>query len=70
MNRNLVAKHMNTYNRSSVVPDKRDKYLDDLAERERQYSTVSDVPENEWPDEGVYKLDEEIHFWVEEKELK
>lgn len=33
--RNLVAKHMNTYNRPSVVPDKRDKHLDDLMEQER-----------------------------------
>lgn len=32
--RNLVAKHMNTYNRPSVVPDKRDKHLDDLMEQE------------------------------------
>lgn len=32
--RNLVAKHMNTYNRASVVPDKRDKHLDDLMEQE------------------------------------
>jgi len=35
--KNLVAKHMNTFNRSSVVPDKHDKYLDELAEREREY---------------------------------
>lgn len=34
MKGNLVAKHMNTYNRSSVVPDKRDKHLDDVYEQE------------------------------------
>lgn len=34
MMRNYVAKHMNTYNRSSVVPNKRGKHLDDLAEQE------------------------------------
>lgn len=34
--RNLVAKHMNTYNRSSVVQDKRDKYLDDIHEQEME----------------------------------
>ena len=32
--RNFVAKHMNTYNKSSVVPDKRDKNLDDVYEQE------------------------------------
>ena len=35
-NRNIVAKHMNTHNRSSIVPDKRDKYLDDLHEQEME----------------------------------
>lgn len=34
MKGNLVAKHMNTYNRASVVPDKRDKHLDDVYEQE------------------------------------
>lgn len=34
MPRNWVAKHMNTYNKTSVVPDKRDKYLDDSFEKE------------------------------------
>lgn len=33
-NRNFVAKHMNTFNRSSVVEDKRDKHLDDLYDQE------------------------------------
>lgn len=32
--RNLVAKHMNKFNRSSVVEDKRDKHLDDLYDQE------------------------------------
>lgn len=36
MMRNYVAKHMNTYNRSSVVPNKRSKHLDDLAEQEME----------------------------------
>ena len=31
---NFVAKHMNTFNRSSVVEDKRDKHLDDLYDQE------------------------------------
>lgn len=34
MNRNFVAKHMNTFNRSSVVEDKRDKHLDDVYDQE------------------------------------
>lgn len=34
MSRNFVAKHMNTFNRSSVVEDKRDKHLDDLYDQE------------------------------------
>lgn len=34
MNHNFVAKHMNTFNRSSVVEDKRDKHLDDLYDQE------------------------------------
>lgn len=34
MQRNWVAKHMNTYNKTSVVPDKRDKHLDDAYEQE------------------------------------
>lgn len=34
MRRNYVAKHMNQFNRASVVPNKRDKMLDDLWERE------------------------------------
>lgn len=32
--RNYVAKHMNTYNRASVVPNKRAKHLDNLYEQE------------------------------------
>ena len=32
--RNFVAKHMNTFNRSSVVENKRDKHLDDLYDQE------------------------------------
>jgi hypothetical protein len=32
--RNYVAKHMNTYNRASVVQDKRSKHLDDVYEEE------------------------------------
>lgn len=51
---NYVAKHMNTFNRSSVVPHKRDKYLDELAEREREYE-----PENEWDDEDDYRSRED-----------
>jgi hypothetical protein len=34
--RNLVAKHMNTYNRPAVELDKRQKYLDDEHEKEVQ----------------------------------
>ena len=34
MSRNFVAKHMNSFNRASVVPDKRDKHLDDVYEQE------------------------------------
>jgi hypothetical protein len=34
--RNYVAKHMNSFNRASVVPDKRDKHLDDVYEQELQ----------------------------------
>lgn len=34
MQRNYVAKHMNNFNRASVVPDKRDKYLEDAYEKE------------------------------------
>lgn len=36
MNRNFVAKHMNSFNRATVVPDKRDKYLDDVYEKEME----------------------------------
>jgi hypothetical protein len=34
MKHNYVAKHMNSFNRASVVPDKRDKDLDDLFQQE------------------------------------
>ncbi|MNC39467.1 hypothetical protein D3C75_881270 [compost metagenome] len=34
MKHNWVAKHMNNFNRSSVVPDKRDKLLVEEYERE------------------------------------
>jgi len=34
MKGNYVAKHMNNYNRPSVVPDKRDKHLQDAYEKE------------------------------------
>lgn len=34
MKDNFVAKHMNTFNRSSVVENKRDKHLDDLYDQE------------------------------------
>jgi hypothetical protein len=33
---NFVAKHMNSFNRASVVPDKRDKYLEDAYEKEME----------------------------------
>jgi len=36
MNRNYVAKHMNTYNRASVELDKRDKYLQEAYEKEME----------------------------------
>ena len=32
--RNFVAKNMNQFNRASVVPNKRNKMLDDLWEKE------------------------------------
>lgn len=57
--KNPVAKNMNTFNRSSVVPHKRDKYLDELAERERGYCTVSDEPDLEWDDEDDYRSRED-----------
>lgn len=34
MKANFVAKHMNNFNRASVVPDKRDKMLAEEYERE------------------------------------
>lgn len=43
--RNLVAKHMNTYNRASVVPDKRDKYLDDAYEKDQDDNHEQDEEE-------------------------
>lgn len=36
MKANFVAKHMNNFNRASVVPDKRDKELDDLFQQEME----------------------------------
>lgn len=44
-NRNYVAKHMNTFNRSSVVKDKRDKYLDDLYDEEINEALLDDEDE-------------------------
>lgn len=37
LERNFVAKHMNTYNKASVVPDKRSKHLDDAYEQDMTY---------------------------------
>ena len=34
---NFVAKHMNNFNRASVVPDKRDKHLAEEYEKEMDY---------------------------------
>lgn len=48
MKGNWVAKNMNNYNRPSFVPDKRDKYLDEQVQRERQYEPEID---EEWDDE-------------------
>lgn len=47
MNRNLVAKHMNTFNRSSVVEDKRDKHLDDLYDQELNEELLELEEEND-----------------------
>lgn len=44
--KNPVAKHMNAYNRSSVVPNKRNKMLDELYEKE-QYMEVSEVTDTD-----------------------
>ena len=48
--RNFVAKHMNTYNRSSVVLDKRNKMLDDEYEKEMHdealYTSEGDTCDN------------------------
>jgi hypothetical protein len=42
MKQNFVAKHMNTYNRPSVVLDKRSKYLDDAAEQDIEDELVEE----------------------------
>lgn len=34
INRNYVAKHMNSFNRATVEQDKRDKYLQEAYEKE------------------------------------
>jgi len=36
MKHNYVAKHMNSFNRASVVPDKRDKQLQEAYEKEME----------------------------------
>lgn len=43
--KNPVAKHMNQFNRSSVVPNKRNKMLDELYEKEQydEHLVVDDV---------------------------
>lgn len=50
--RNFVAKHMNTYNRPSVVENKRQKWLDE------QHAKQVD----EWDEDAVYRDDEEGHY--------
>lgn len=47
MKHNYVAKHMNTYNRASVVPDKRDKHLDDVYEQEIAQGFEQELKEEE-----------------------
>lgn len=47
MTRNYVAKHMNTFNRSTVVDDKRDKYLDDLYEQEVNEALLDEEDDDE-----------------------
>lgn len=46
MKHNYVAKHMNTYNRASVVPDKRDKHLQDAYEKEMEGEFEDDLDDH------------------------
>lgn len=42
---NFVAKHMNNFNRAAVVPDKRDKHLDDAYEQELEEELTEEEDE-------------------------